>query len=326
MRTKNIRSKQQQQQAPTRLAKSVKHMFKPVKHTTPNELKKSCLVASSTPNQTVTPSCSSITSSPIKSDRSIIKRNLFGIRLNHDQLNRDLKEMWKEQIERQKQQWNFDFEKLKPVSLSRASKSLNDLSSLSDQSKRYDWIRVNTYYAPPMAAYSSSIQSISLPDHLLDNVQDTDFVISAFDKNEIDYEHKLYKEAGKMEEEETETEEEEEDEALAVPQFYKYQRRLKLIKKGEADERKESKKIPKLGTKITKPILSSRRTRRSSSSEGKRLTQSLIITFSNNRKDTLRSAQSVKRNVKSEKKDKLKQQSLIDMFKNRKRRTSGSQQ
>ena len=295
--------------------KSVKHMFKPIKKQ--SELKPSkstSILAASTPIH-------SQTSPGISSPNKNTKRNLFGIRLNHDQLNRDLKEMWKDQIERQKQQWNFDFEKLKPVNLNRSAKSLNDLS-LND-SNRYDWIRVNTYYGPQINGYSPSIQSISLPNHLLDtSLENTDFVVSAFDKSEIDYEHKLYKSESQIDDVhlETETEEEEEDEALAVPQFYKYQRRLKLIKeKKENKEVKESKKVAKLPSKVTKPRrILTRRTRRNStgSNEGKKLTQSLIITFSENRKETLRSAH-VNSNVnnmevaKSDKKENLKQSKLI---------------
>ena len=45
-----------------------------------------------------------------------VKRNLFGIRLNHDQLKQDLNTMWKEQLEMKQKRWNFDFENLKPVS------------------------------------------------------------------------------------------------------------------------------------------------------------------------------------------------------------------
>ena len=43
------------------------------------------------------------------------RRNLFGIRLNHDQLAQDLKDMWQESIDRQNQNWGFDFQKLRPL-------------------------------------------------------------------------------------------------------------------------------------------------------------------------------------------------------------------
>ena len=61
------------------------------------------------------PQPSQSTTSQQSTPRIAIRRNLFGIRLNHDQLNRDLKQIWQEQIEKQKVQWNFDFEKLQPV-------------------------------------------------------------------------------------------------------------------------------------------------------------------------------------------------------------------
>lgn len=42
-----------------------------------------------------------------------IKRNLFGIRLNHEQLKQDLSKILRKELEFQKQKWNFDFEALK---------------------------------------------------------------------------------------------------------------------------------------------------------------------------------------------------------------------
>ena len=63
------------------------------------------------------------------------KRNLFGIRLNHDQLKQDLKDMWKDQMERQKQNWNFDFEQLKPAANPTVA-------------KRFEWTQVNTKCNP----------------------------------------------------------------------------------------------------------------------------------------------------------------------------------
>lgn len=270
MRSKVLRS--QSKQAPMQ---SVKEMFKPVKRNQQLELKSP--KASSTPEQ-----ASPATTSSPKQDGSIIKRNLFGIRLNHDQLNRDLKAMWKEQVEKQKQQWNFDFERLKPVKVTRSS-------------KRYDWIRMNTYFAP-----------LSLPDHLIDSALGPEFVISAFDKREIG---QVYKDS-LMDEE---TEEEEEDEALAVPQFYKYQRRLKLINNLNKENADDKENINAKGAKGKKPLAKRTRRNRTRLNEGKKLTQSLIITFSENRRDTLRSAQNLSLNKlkQADKKDNLKQQSLL---------------
>lgn len=206
--------------------RSIKEIFKPIKpnkKSTHSSLKenqvKRLSQQASTPKQVTTKS-----SSNLSTVESSIKRNLFGIRLNHDQLNRDLKEMWKEQIEKQKLQWNFDFEKLRPVG-ARHSKSLNQNISLPEVSNRYEWIKVNTYYGP-------NLQSISLPTHLLDSsLVSSDMAVSAFDKEEIDYEHSLHQKSQQEEsydEELSEEEEEEEDDALAVPQFYKFQRRHKL--------------------------------------------------------------------------------------------------
>ena len=124
----------------------------------------------------------------------IPRRNLFGIRLNHDQLKQDLKDMWRDQIEQQKQRWNFDFETLRPTHVKSASQS-------NDQNERFKWTRV-TYYAPGLP------QSSMAP--------------SGFDRNEL-----FNNSQGDYEDYESETEQEDDD-ALAMPQFYKYQRRLKF--------------------------------------------------------------------------------------------------
>ena len=51
--------------------------------------------------------------SPVLMNR--IRRNLFGIRLNQEQLSHDVNNIWRDQVERQKRNWNFDFESLKPL-------------------------------------------------------------------------------------------------------------------------------------------------------------------------------------------------------------------
>jgi len=66
-----------------------------------------------------------------------VRRNLFGIRLNHDQLKQDLNDMWKDQIDRQNQSWGFDFQKLKPLD-NKDSKS----------SERFEWTKVQTRLNP----------------------------------------------------------------------------------------------------------------------------------------------------------------------------------
>ena len=58
------------------------------------------------------------------------KRNLFGVRLNHDQLKQDLTEMSREQLDFQKQKWNFDFETLKPL-------------TTTTTSNNFDWKKLN---------------------------------------------------------------------------------------------------------------------------------------------------------------------------------------
>ena len=142
---------------------------------------------------------------------NVPRRNLFGIRLNHDQLKQDLKDMWRDQIEQQKQRWNFDFETLRPTTTTAASTAHKGLiaasstasSSSTDQSERFKWTRV-TYYTPGLPASSSMAPS-------------------GFDRAEL-----FNNSQGDYEEEYESDTEQEEDDALAMPQFYKYQRRLKF--------------------------------------------------------------------------------------------------
>lgn len=68
------------------------------------------------------------------------RRNLFGIRLNHDQLKQDLKDMWKDQIDRQTQNWGFDFENLKPLDKNIENKEYKSIA------KRFEWTKVKTQH------------------------------------------------------------------------------------------------------------------------------------------------------------------------------------
>jgi hypothetical protein len=165
---------------------SVKDMFKTIKR----KQQQQQLVTNKTTESSIDPASNKNRSqndeekkktTPQSPPPVVVKRNLFGIRLDHTQLNRDLKEMWQEQIERQKVQWNFDFEKLKPVttavvpdnpatsgSPSKATRSRTRSTSLGEKlaaelqpaalatcedpsdecvllhDKRYEWKKVNT--------------------------------------------------------------------------------------------------------------------------------------------------------------------------------------
>lgn len=196
-----------------------------------------------------------------------LKRNLFGVSLNHDQLKQDLNSMWKEQLEIQRVKWNFDFESLKPVET-----STND---------RFKWSKLNLNEQANDATYKST---------LADDKENLNSKSSVSD----------------------------------IPQFYKQQRCLKLIDNITPKVQQEDLIKPK-------PV----------KSKHTKLQLNQIITFSENRKDTLRSASansstkvvskstSSAFTAKNEKKstDNLKQQSLLDMLKQRKKRiqtTSGS--
>ena len=242
-----------------------------------------------------------------------IKRNLFGIHLNHDQLKQDLNEMWQDQLERKKREWNFDFESLKPI------------EKINNNESRYEWNQVKTTNL---------------------NQTNSDLVLTTFDSSELfsDDDH----------------EEEEDDEALAMPAFYKYQRRQKLngfkfiqIEQPTTTTSTKIVKHQQQQTAFSKLKQQSNTNKLSNNrclhkpkpvkQTTKASKQNLIITLSENRKDTLRSAvastssTSTKRdltikssksafkqpNIKSSSIEStpMKQQSLLDMLKQRKRKT-----
>lgn len=291
----------------------------------------------STADSTLQASQSARSTSPMVLNKT--RRNLFGIRLNHDQLKQDLTEMWKDQIDRQNQNWGFDFEKLKP--LDRVANEPNNLMKSPVRNTRFEWTKVNTRMNPYYNETTKSSESVS-------------YLQTTFDKQELN----------STSESDYETEEEEYDDALAVPTFYKYQRRekmnqpqnrLKFIQIAPKSVEKfpsTSKQTKSTGKKQTKRTKMHRPSVRRSALTP--VQKNLIITFSENRKDTLRSAaatatapatvsatkdisamfestvesvdnkvlKSVEMQQTSAFKQPLKQQSLLDMLKQRKRKTS----
>lgn len=257
---------------------------------------------------------------------STTKRNLFGIRLNHDQLKQDLKDMWQDQMDRQTQNWGFDFEKLKPVD---AIKKVDINASPKRNIKRFEWTKVNTKMT---SFYNETDIKATNETHLM----------TSFRKEEL------------INDSEYETEEEEYDDALAIPTFYKYQRRQKLNKEHlqlihlqrtqSAKPQNAFSKMNNSKNVVTKKIGKIHRPspRKSGIATASNNPKNLIITFSENRKDTLRSstvtnnsknlsnlleetAQSLSSSTEvSAFKQPLKQQSLLDMLKQRKRKTAGT--
>lgn len=221
--------------------------------------------------------------SPIRMSNT--RRNLFGIRLNHEQLNQDLTTVWKDQIDRQKKSWNFDFETLKPL-------TNDDLELLNSQSpirniKRFEWCPATVKKNPVSRSYNFNSDN------------------------------------------------EEDDEALAVPQFYQHQRVKKMMKESEDFNRLKQVRLNTIAkvkqeatTKTTvtskKPAATKKTTKKSD-----KPVPSLIITFSENRKDTLRSALSKKAkktrtSTGSGSDDGMKQQKISCMLKQRKRKVNSN--
>ena len=196
-----------------------------------------------------------IRSSPVVLSKT--RRNLFDVRLNNDSLKQDLKEMWKEQVERHNSMWNFDFEELKPC-------------AGTPSRKRFEWTLLNT-------------KCVETASHAM----------TTFGRDEVF--NSSY-----------EADEEEEDEALTMPAFYKHQRRQKMnhehlahlsCMRRTAFAKLNNSASVKPTRRRAKPALS------------------LIITFSENRKDTLRSA------AKTTKATTAKQQTIVGMFQQRKKKT-----
>lgn len=115
-----------------------------------------------------------------------IKRNLFGCRLDHEQLHADLQQMLAEQRRVKSAQWSFDFDALRPI-----------------ESDRVQWRRVRV----PIKPSTNSSPTSPTPQ---ERDEQKYLFISGIESDEDD-EH-----------------DEEDDEALAVPEFYKRQRRFKL--------------------------------------------------------------------------------------------------
>jgi hypothetical protein len=270
---------------------------------------------------------------------SSTRRNLFGIRLNHDQLAQDLKDMWQESIDRQNQNWGFDFQKLKPLEKSQA---IEKKQQSPQKPSRFEWSKVST----KMNKFYN----------------ETELKAATFDKQELLPMNSDY-----------ETEEEEEDDALVIPTFYKYQRRQKINE--EQNRLKLISQLTKAQSKATKGSSNNAFSKMNNSAGSNKIVhkpsalkaisssstqkktplkrsaikcgnRSLILTFSENRKDTLRSAATTVTMATSSQatacknlsamfeksaselehssafKQPLKQQSLLDMLKQRKRKTT----
>lgn len=127
---------------------------------------------------------------PQANPMSSIKRNLFGCRLDHEQLHADLQQMLAEQRRVKSAQWSFDFDTLRPI-----------------ESDRVQWRRVRVPVKPSTTTSTLSSPTSPTPQERDDQKY---LFISGIESDEED-EH-----------------DEEDDEALAVPEFYKRQRRFKL--------------------------------------------------------------------------------------------------
>ena len=213
------------------------------------------------------------------------RRNLFGIRLNHEQLIHDVTNTWKAHTELQKRQWNFDFDQLKPLGEENLE-TINNSSPIR-QIKRFQWSPIR----------SQNICDLNHQGTL--NFDDSD---------------------------------EESDDALVIPQFYQQQRVKKMQKELSQEARLKQVRLNTIAKLQGKPSgetlnvqneKSLKRSKATKKTVNMKLTPDVIITFSENRKDTLRSAlakkSKAKSPVKSSSVDTMKQPKISNLLKQRKR-------
>jgi hypothetical protein len=227
-----------------------------------------------------------------------LKRNLFGVPLDHDQLRHDLQVMCKEQLEVKKHRWNFDFEKLKPVPVSEVSSAVSGIK----------WKSVQVNYAAELDAEYDMTEAALNAAELATSQPSRHF--RPLPAKSANGEISIF----------CETLDQVDSESSTIPRFYQYQRRYKLNENKNrvnlnvaelpisfGKNKKELTK-PKCtvqttlgndenGCAIVKPtfntvVAASSRKPRSLKRSTQLDSKSRIITFSENRKDTLRSATS----------------------------------
>jgi len=198
------------------------------------------------------------------------KRNLFGVRLNHDQLKQDLTEMSREQLDFQKQKWNFDFETLKPL-------------TTTTNNNNFDWKKLNA-------------------ENPVNYIQ-AEIVITTLDEF-------------CSEDEEEEVVEDKNDKALLVPAFYKLQRVQKMKESAKLCIKKFIQLATTCAAKPPKP--KNKKPTTTTSKKNKSINTQLIITFSENRKDTLRSS-------RNNSETNLKQPTILSSFQLRKKKNNKQQ-
>ncbi len=223
--------------------------------------------------------------SPIRLSNT--RRNLFGTRINTDQLKTELTTIWKDQCERQKRNWNFDFELLKPVTVSGDNFSV--CQSPIRQIRRFEWTQVQVSARKKEFGIASS-----------------------------------YLESNKRFESD---DDEEDDGELVVPQFYQQQRVAKMKKEVERLKQVRMDVVAKIQKQMAADVVITKtdvNISKSIKKVKKQVDGGLIITLSENRKDTLRSAKVGKR-VMSKKDVQVdsRQPKISGMLKQRKRRQGG---
>jgi hypothetical protein len=147
-----------------------------------------------------------------------IKRNLFGMQLDHDQLKTDLNVMWKDQAEMKKQRWNFDFEKMKPVeATATANKNNNDMK----------WSKITVNYSNLDKEYEMTEAAISAAEITVAPAAHFRPIVNSKSSDEIN----IYRETTASTEKQVEDQSNkntEKNESSSIPLFYQFQRRYKL--------------------------------------------------------------------------------------------------
>jgi hypothetical protein len=243
---------------------------------------------------------------PTKIQKSSVKRNLFG-KLNHDLLKNDLKEMWKETRDRQKLKWNFDFENLCPTattSTTTTTTATTATTSKVDENNRYEWSNINEsslpeFYTCTHAAYNARKYRNRQTNDLLTAITQNTHAQGASSSYPLASATLFNQQSPKSKRSHSDESEDISSSSDLDEQHHEQQKPVKF----------EPIFQMQLRNSCIKPTPKRRYTKKSSPEK------QLIITTSENRKDTLRSASKLAKVDTA-----YKQQTLFDMLKQRKRR------
>ena len=167
------------------------------------------------------------------------RRNLFGIRLNDEQLRQELTAAWRDQLDSHQSKWNFDFERLRPLMTPSSRRRLssatqqdtatinnnennnnnnnnnktNDTDKSPRRAQRYEWRAMTILYDNGQPATVTPASQSPSPSSRVAKMNAMS--LAALDSLECSSDAVL-------------TEAEQQQQQQHVPHFYRYQRRAKM--------------------------------------------------------------------------------------------------